>query len=86
MFFSLSLFFSFPANLIFRKSAQILIAMQIEKMTILSSKVFDNDLVVAANHNAITPGFKVLMIKPVKNNLRCVVPDILTPFSISSAR
>ena len=54
-----------------------------EKITILSSKLFDKDLVVAPNHNAITPGFKVFIKNPVKNNFRWVVFEILMPFSSS---
>ena len=84
MFLSVNFLRSLPARFIFRMSADIFSNKQMEKITTRSSKLFDNDLVAAANHSAITPGFNVVIKKPVMNNFAWVVPPILTPLSSSS--
>ena len=83
IFLSVSLLRRRPARLIFSTSADIFNMRQIEKITSLSSKVFDKDFVAAANHNVITPGFSVLIRNPVIKSPACVALLILMLFSAS---
>ena len=84
IFLSVNFFRSRPARFIFKKSADMLSKRQIEKIVTLSSKVFDSDFVAAANQSAITPGFNVLIKKPVIKRRACVALPIFTPLSSSS--